>query len=168
MHPERSPFVIDVGGMNPGDHRDYTVEGPVDVSLDSGRVDDEVRVAVRISAMSDGVVATVAGTYHGELNCHRCLAEWREDRSIEVMQVFQFVPDEEGRRIEDDGTIDLESVVRDEVVLDIPLAPLCRSDCLGLCTVCGTDLNSAPCSGHTDEPDHPFAALRQLLDPQDT
>jgi uncharacterized protein len=91
-----------------------------------------------------------------------------DEHSIEFMQVFRAVPDEDGRQLDSDGNIDLEPVVRDEVVLDLPLAPLCRPECLGLCSVCGTDLNSDPCSGHTDESDHPLAALRQLLDPQDT
>jgi uncharacterized protein len=168
MRPERSPFLISVGSLSSGDHRDYSMTGPMEVSLDSGSIDGDVEVSVRVSALPDGVVATGIGAFRVSLVCHRCLAEWEEDRSIEILQVYQVLPDEDGRRIKDDGAIDLEPVVRDEVVLDIPLAPLCRPDCRGLCSVCGTDLNSDPCSGHTDESDHPLAALKQLLDPQDT
>lgn len=167
-NPEPSPFVFAVGELRPGSHRDYVAEGPLGVTLDTGRVENDVSLTVRISALSDGVVANGTVKFEAVLVCHRCLTESTEERSVEVMQVFQTEPDEDGRRLESDGTIDLEPAVRDEVVLDLPLAPLCRSDCLGLCTVCGTDLNTNPCSGHTDEPEHPLAALRQLLDPQDT
>ena len=163
-----SPFSIRVGDLRPGDIRDYEIAGPVDVSLDAGRVDDDVELMLRVSAMSEGVVVTGSGTFAATLICHRCLAERDENRSIELTQIFQFAEDEDGRRIDEHGVIDTEPVVRDEVVLDLPLAPLCRSDYKGLCSVCGTDLNSDPCSGHTDESDHPFAALGQLLNPQDT
>ncbi len=56
-------------------------------------------------------------------------------------------------------------IIRDEVSLALPLVPLCKKDCLGLCPTCGTDLNTAPCSGHADESDSPFSALQQLLEP---
>lgn len=163
-----SPFVVAVGELRPGDQRDYQVEGPIDVALDSGRIENDVKFSFRVSSLSEGVVANGTGTFTATLTCHRCLSEWEEDRSVEVIQVYEHVPDEDGRRLEADGTIDLEPAVRDEAVLDLPLAPLCRPDCRGLCTECGTDLNTDPCSGHTDESDHPLAALRQLLDPQDT
>lgn len=168
IRQEPSPFVLRVGTMSPGDHRDFSFEGSLPVVLDSGRVEEDVAVTLKVSALPDGVVAAGNGSFQATLVCHRCLAEKSEERSIEFMQVFQPAPDEDGRQLDSDGNIDLEPVVRDEVVLDLPLAPLCRSDCLGLCSVCGTDLNSDPCSGHTDESDHPLAALRQLLDPQDT
>lgn len=168
IRQEPSPFVLSVGSMSPGDHRDFSFAGSSPVVLDSGRVEDEVSVTVKVSALSDGVVADGTGSFQATLVCHRCLAETSDEHSIEFMQVFRAVPDEDGRQLDSDGNIDLEPVVRDEVVLDLPLAPLCRPECLGLCSVCGTDLNSDPCSGHTDESDHPLAALRQLLDPQDT
>jgi uncharacterized protein len=79
--------------------------------------------------------------------------------------LFGIEPDEDRLPIERGGHIDLEPVVRDEVGLALPLVPLCREDCLGLCPTCGTDLNTAPCSGHADEIESPFSALRQLLEP---
>lgn len=168
MKLERFPFIVAAGDLSPGEHRDRTVRGHVEVELDGGRVDDDVEVIVRLTALADGVLAKGTGSFRATLICHRCLTEWEAQRSFEVLQVYQAAPDEDGRQLEADGSVDLEPVIHDEVVLDIPMAPLCRSDCRGLCAVCGTDLNSAPCSGHTDESDHPFAALRQLLDPQDT
>ena len=57
--------------------------------------------------------------------------------------------------------VDLEPLVREQFVLAVPFAPLCREDCLGLCPQCGADRNVAPCS--CEAPIDPrFAALQGL------
>jgi uncharacterized protein len=57
--------------------------------------------------------------------------------------------------------LDLEPALRDEVVLGLPLRPLCREDCAGLCVDCGARLENDP--GHRHEAEDPrWAALRQL------
>jgi uncharacterized protein len=45
-----------------------------------------------------------------------------------------------------DDHIDLEPMVHDAVLLELPPAPLCRPDCAGLCPWCGANRNLAPCS----------------------
>ena len=55
------------------------------------------------------------------------------------------------------------SVLRDAVVLDLPLAPLCSEDCLGLCPDCGVRLAEDPSHAH-DTSDPRWAALTALLD----
>jgi uncharacterized protein len=165
-----SPFhhpVADLLGKT-GEHRDIEVAGPIELTTDSACVAGIVRLSGRLDAMPDGLVSTGHIVYQADLTCNRCLTEWADERTVAFSQVFGPMQDEDVLPIHENGVIDLEPVVHDEVALDLPLAPLCRSDCQGLCPVCGSDLNTAPCSGHTDEPDHPFAALRQLLDPQDT
>ncbi len=57
--------------------------------------------------------------------------------------------------------IDLEALVREQFVLSIPYAPLCKDDCLGLCPQCGTDRNVAPCD--CEKPIDPrFVGLKGL------
>ena len=61
----------------------------------------------------------------------------------------------------DGEKIDLEPLFREQFVLAIPFAPLCREDCKGLCPQCGTDLNSGTCS--CEKPTDPrLAALKGL------
>lgn len=61
----------------------------------------------------------------------------------------------------DGETVDLEPLVREQFVLAVPFAPLCREDCLGLCPQCGADRNHAPCS--CEKPIDPrFTALQGL------
>ena len=58
--------------------------------------------------------------------------------------------------------IDLSGAVVDQVVLDLPLAPLCEEACRGLCPDCGQDLNVASCRCAEARVDPRFAALRSL------
>jgi uncharacterized protein len=65
----------------------------------------------------------------------------------------------------DGDLLDLEPVLRDAVVLALPMSPLCLQDCPGLCVVCGVPLDDAgPGHGHDDSPDPRWAALEQLGD----
>jgi uncharacterized protein len=60
--------------------------------------------------------------------------------------------------------IDLEPLIREQFVLAVPFAPLCKDDCKGLCPQCGTDRNVAPCT--CEKPIDPrFAALQALKAP---
>ncbi|HET6915863.1 MAG TPA: DUF177 domain-containing protein [Acidimicrobiales bacterium] len=58
--------------------------------------------------------------------------------------------------------LDLQPLVRDALLLDLPLAPLCREDCKGLCPTCGADLNDGPCSCARAPADPRWAALDLL------
>ena len=56
---------------------------------------------------------------------------------------------------------DIEALLRDTLVEELPLQPLCKPDCLGLCSQCGADLNEEP-DHHHDVTDIRFAALEGL------
>jgi uncharacterized protein len=125
-------------------------------------------VEIRLEAVSEGVLVT--GTVAGELaaQCGRCLVEFTEPLNVEFMELFAY-PDstttqttesDEIPRLEGDH-LDLEPVVRDAVVLSLPLTPLCRPDCAGLCPGCGERFEELP-AGHSHErPDPRWAALAE-------
>jgi uncharacterized protein len=115
------------------------------------------------AAWVDGI--HVSGTVGGDVvfECRRCLQEFRRPMSVEIDDVFLYPGESEEAeyRIEDDH-VDLEPMVRDAFVLALPLNPLCRDDCRGLCTTCGADLNVVDC-GHSQEPvDIRWNALQEL------
>ena len=62
----------------------------------------------------------------------------------------------------DDDEIDLGQLMREQFYLALPMKPLCRDGCLGLCPICGEDLNAAPEHEHEREPDPRWAKLREL------
>lgn len=95
------------------------------------------------------VTGTVECPWRG--SCRRCAVPLEGTLRIQVRERFCDVApgsaapdDEEAYPIVDD-TVDLAPMVRDAVVLELPLAPLCRPDCRGLCPYCGIDRNVEEC-----------------------
>jgi uncharacterized protein len=60
--------------------------------------------------------------------------------------------------------IDLRPLVREYMLLSVPISPLCRPACLGLCPVCGENLNEISCTHEDDAVDPRLAKLKNLLD----
>ncbi|HEX2367760.1 MAG TPA: DUF177 domain-containing protein [Acidimicrobiia bacterium] len=165
-----SPLRFPVGDLlhRVGARREISAEAEVEVDLEGARVHGPVTVTGVLEAMVDGIVATIDLAIPAHLTCNRCLGEWDTPLNARFVHVFADRLDDEASPIQPDDSVDLSDVVHDEVALALPMAPLCRSDCAGLCPACGTDLNSDPCLGHDDEspadPASPFSALGQLLD----
>ncbi len=130
-------------------------------------VGSPIDLDLRFESVVEGVLVTgTAGlTLRGQ--CARCLKEIELDEQIDVMELFVYpdkeLDDEEASRVVDE-TVDLEPVLRDSVVLDLPFTPLCREDCLGLCIECGADLNADPDHTHGDAVDPRWAGLGDLLE----
>ncbi len=116
-----------------------------------------IELDLHLDAVVEGIlvrgdVATVL-----RLPCSRCLGDVDVDVAAEVTELFvdpqRMEPDEgddveEGYLLLDDATgIDLSNLVRDALLVDLPIRVLCRDDCAGLCPTCGSDLNVEPC-GH--------------------
>lgn len=107
-----------------------------------------------------------------QLECARCLTNF----SLPVRANFRFVLVLDDRRVgldtgDEDYTFlssqetsyDLAPRVRDAIILTIPLKPLCKTDCKGLCPVCGLDLNYESCNCQRKEIDPRWAKLKDLL-----
>ena len=106
-----------------------------------------VRVNLRLDSFSGGLRARgrVDAPWHG--TCRRCSTPVLGFSDVSVNERFvdhRAEGDEEAYLIEDDF-IDLAPLVHDAIFLDLPLAPLCREDCKGLCPFCGIDRNEATC-----------------------
>lgn len=155
-------FTVNVSDLlgRSGSRRSIAIEGPLPISLDLASV-ERARVEVAFESASDEVIARGTITFPTILRCNRCLEEWTEELSARFLEVFGT----EELPIGKEGSIDLEQTLRDEASLAIPMVPLCRPDCKGLCPTCGTDLNTDPCTGHAEESTSPFGALRHLLEP---
>ncbi len=130
----------------------------------------DVELDVRLEAVTEGVY--VSGTVRAGLvgECARCLDELTDEIEIEIAELFAYpdsttdetTEDDELPRVLDDH-VDIEQTVRDAVVLALPLAPLCRRDCPGLCIECGEKwADLAPDHGH-ETLDPRWAALRERL-----
>jgi uncharacterized protein len=98
--------------------------------------------------------------------CYRCLADAVVDVETSGREYQAESPESDEMRtpyLENDQ-LDLTAWARDALVLELPDKILCRLDCVGLCPVCGRDLNVDP-HGHDDEElDSRWAALSELRD----
>ncbi len=106
-----------------------------------------VRVRLRLESFSGGLRAkgTVEAPWHG--TCRRCSTPVLGLSTVAVNERFvdhRGPGDEEAYVIADDF-VDLGPLAHDAIFLDLPLAPLCREDCAGLCPYCGIDRNEATC-----------------------
>ena len=121
-----------------------------------------IHLDLRLEGVGDGVLATGVAEVQLRGECARCLTEIEADAEIDLQELFLFPgtdPDDtEASRVEAE-MIDLEPVLRDAAVLDLPFIPLCREDCAGLCPTCGVNLNDDPDHGHGEAIDPRWAEL---------
>jgi DUF177 domain-containing protein len=119
-------------------------------------------VDVWLERVPHGVVVhgTVTGEYESE--CSRCLRPVRGECAFPIRELFEAEPIEGETYPIEGETVDLELPVRDTVIVDLPRAPLCRSDCAGLCPVCGIDRNAEECDCDLHPPDPRWDALSVL------
>lgn len=129
---------------------------------DSRIVDEPVDIAVHLESLSNGIAVTghAQARWHGE--CRRCLAPVSERLSVEFSELYQQIPeDPEAYAIVNDQ-INLLPMVRENILLAIPLGPLCAETCPGLCPQCGMDLAEGSCGCDTAVSDPRWAALESL------
>lgn len=165
---------------------DWTMELPDEfvgglLTVDYATAGVPLNLNVRLMRVGKNVVAQ--GTVTGRLTaiCCRCLASCDFDVRKSFRHVFVEGVDpardtaEEVISESDDlsatffagDEVDLLALAADELALALPVNPLCRSDCRGLCPVCGNDRNVAPCGCATDDGDPRWDGLKSLkLDPK--
>ena len=158
-----NPFVVHVAKLRrvPGTRWHEVRRGAVDpeqVIVPRSEADSsvpegaEATCDVVLDSFAGGVMVTgtVSAPWRGM--CRRCAVPVGGELTIPVRERFTEpgagFGDPEGDEAYPivDDELDLGPMVRDAVVLELPLAPLCREDCLGLCAQCGADRNTDPCS----------------------
>ena len=174
----RRPLVLDTRelGRRPGSIRRVrtSVPAPERLSLELIGVAPgaAVELDLRLESVMEGVLVSGTATAALTGECGRCLDPVTSTISVDLQELYAYPDSATGETTEDgevsrlDGDfLDLEPVLRDAVVLDLPLTPLCRPDCAGLCAGCGGRLDELP-SGHTHEQTDPrWADLASLLQP---
>ncbi len=167
-------FVFDMRplGRQPGSLREETRTAHAPDGLGSGLVlvpaGADVALDLRFEAVAEGVLVTGSAVAPLTGECARCLDPLTSTTEVSFQELYRYAPgpgedetDEE--RFLDGDWLDLESAFRDAVVLALPLSPLCREDCPGLCAECGVRLAEAgPLHGHGADVDPRWGPLRRL------
>lgn len=168
----RAPFVLDTRelGRRPGSMRAVrrTVPAPAGWGLELVEVPvgSDVTLDLRLEAVMDGVLVSGAVVAGVRAECGRCLEPVDDEVEVDVQELFAYDAEahEDEIAVLSGDLLDLEPVVRDAVVLALPLNPVCDDDCRGLCAGCGERLASLP-AGHSHETIDPrWAALASLGD----
>lgn len=160
-----------------GESADYKVEErPIDPHGENAELLDAQITAIDadITATHTNPGALIQGDARATVaqECARCLKPI--DAPVQARFAEQYYatlnvetgapmpePPLDAKTIGHDFRIDLTPLIREEVILAMPLAPLCRPDCKGLCPVCGLDLNRSP-HEHQRDADERWAALKAL------
>ncbi|HSL84089.1 MAG TPA: DUF177 domain-containing protein [Thermoanaerobaculia bacterium] len=143
--------------------------------LELGPVSWSGRIS-RLDGPDGGYLLRGRISYEQTLACQRCLAEVVEPVTEEVeLLVLSHDPgiEEEERELQEKDLgvlvvegeeLDLGPVLREQIQLNVPMRPLCREECAGLCPTCGADLNRGPCQSGPPAADPRGSGLAALRD----
>ena len=152
--------MFDTRDLGPGSAHTLTRTAPAPEHLGAGMAripaGADLELEVTLEGVSEGVLvtATVSGPLAAE--CARCLEPFTAPVSVHFRELYELAgqghDDEDSAdvyRLGANGLLNLEPALRDAVVLELPLSPLCEEDCAGLCAECGIRLADAePGHGH--------------------
>ena len=132
-----------------------------------------LRLMGEVSRIEGGYVLAARLAYEGQLECSRCLSAYpfREDEEFSLALYPR--PKQPGADLEleradldtqyfEQPVIELSPIVQERVQIALPMKPLCRPDCRGLCATCGNDLNLGACACARETVDPRWEALRAL------
>jgi uncharacterized protein len=164
-----SPLRLNVGfvvAQSAGFSRDFPFDLPqINVPPDL-RLNNLIG-AVRVTRTPQGILVQVDFQTLIDLECVRCLTDFQQTLKIDFTELYAFSPryvTDSGLIMPETGVIDLAPVLREYILLEIPISPLCRLDCKGLCPICGNNLNESTCTHEDDSGDPRLASLKSLMD----
>jgi uncharacterized protein len=123
--------------------------------------------SIRVSRTAHGLLLQADMEAQISTDCVRCLDDFSQPLEIHFTELFAFsknsVTDSE-LIVPEDGVLDLEPLIREEMLVAIPMNPLCKPDCEGLCPICGANRNINSCDHEEEEIDPRMSVLKALLD----
>ncbi len=168
MTNPRKPFRINVGFII---HEEVGFFAEFPFEFDKVRVGDDLELRdfsglANVARTPQGLLVT--GEFSGitTLECVRCLRTFDKRLQWNMTELYAFSEksvSESGLMVPEDAHIDLEPVIRDYALLEIPINPIHDPNCKGLCPVCGQDLNERDCGHRPHEDQSPFSQLNKLL-----
>jgi uncharacterized protein len=129
-----------------------------------------VRLEGVVSRIEGGFALDARCAFEGKLECSRCLAAYpfASDEAFALVlykrtpgspDVRELARDDLDVAFYEGEEMDVTPLAEERVQMSLPMKPLCREDCRGLCSRCGADRNLGPCGCATDEVDPRWAAL---------
>ena len=162
----RSPFVLNVADLLGRDAspRSERVVSHVDWGIELSRVadDEPIEATLMLHPVSKGIAVTGSVSFRTRDSCFRCLDPTETDRRATIGALFDTADDDESYLL-DGAEIDVEQMLRDEILLSLPMSPECPDGCERVVSSAQTDLNTDT-SDDEEGARSPFAVLKDLLD----
>jgi uncharacterized protein len=163
----RYPFRLNIGFII---HQEVGYSHEFEFQFEKVKLGDDLELrnfagAAQVGRTPQGLLVT--GSHAGEttLECVRCLKEFDQALAWKMTEMYAFTEksvSESGLIVPEDAQIDLQPLLREYALLEIPINPICKPDCKGLCPVCGQDLNVRDCGHRPEEGESPFSILKKL------
>ncbi len=168
MPNPKKPFRINVGFIaheEIGRNHDFPFE------FDKILLGDDLEMRsfegiVNISRTPQGLFMQADFSAETTLECVRCLTDYDHELEWSFSELYAFDNRSETESeliLPEDGYIELAVLLREFALLEVPISPICKPDCQGLCSECGQNLNEKDCGHSPEENDSPFAKLKDLL-----
>ena len=156
MKKSDNPLRLNVGYLY---HKPIGSIREIPVEVDQVQVDDltisDLKGVIRLSRTREGILLQINLGASVNTDCVRCLDEIFMPVETEFEELYQFPSryrEDTDLILPDDGYLDLQPLLREYLILALPIKPLCQMDCAGLCDVCGVNLNHKTCQ-HQAEAD---------------
>lgn len=162
----RSPFLINIAALRntPCASREELVTGELEeLGTSVAQVTSPVRFTGSIESIEGGRMV-VEGDIHARWtgDCRRCLNPAGADIDVPAREIYEPQATEGETYALTSDDLDLEPLVREAIMLELPVAPVCRPDCQGLCAICGGNRNDVACNCVDDVTDPRWTALEAL------
>jgi uncharacterized protein len=164
-----SPLRLNVGfivAQSAGFFRDFPFDLPqINIPPDLQMI--SLNGTIRATRTPQGILLQENFAVQTGLECVRCLTDFQQTLGVDFTELYAFSQryvTDSGLLMPESGVIDLSPVLREYILLEIPISPLCRPDCKGLCPICGNNLNEVTCYHDEEMGDPRLASLKALLD----
>lgn len=145
------------------------------ISIEGLSVSSPVKVQLAVNKAATEVMVRGSLSVELEMECSRCLKGMRQEQDLLVNVVYHPADEigSEKHGLHDDEMdmgfytgeeLDLQELIREQILLSVEMKPLCSEACRGLCPKCGIDLNSSTCACIQKEIDPRLEVLKKLLD----
>lgn len=168
MSDPHSPLRLNVGfvvAQSAGFSREFPFDIP-QISIPPDLRLNSLNGLVRVTRTPQGILLQADFQTIIDLECVRCLTDFQQALRFNFTELYAFSQryvTDSGLLMPETGIIDLTPVLREYVLLEIPISPLCRPDCKGLCPICGNNLNESTCFHEQESGDPRLASLKSLL-----
>ena len=148
-----------------GYSRDFNFDIP-EVSVEDDLHLKDLNGAVRVTRTPQGLLVQVKMQATIQAECVRCLEIFPQPLEVDFSELYAFSKrfiTESGLILPENGHINLAPLLREYMLIEVPMTPFCQPDCKGLCLECGTNLNLAVCEHTASTDKNRFDALKSLL-----